>query len=520
MALPVYEDTLVNDPAFFHLTRTNEAPLPAEETVFLDMIADLEAKSVATERSLSAETDADTICSLQADKKEIQEAIQRRKAVLSAVRRLPFEILGHIFMHTQSVEEEETKWTIARVCKTWRASALSFPRLWSFITIRYYGFHDHSNLSRLPTQLRLARQTSLFVAFCIYSAGSDLFGAAVKLLLECADRIRWLRLDVPNHFLPALLPLKGHLPSLISLAIVNQGIFPSASIDLFAQCSQLRDVETYAIPSLDSAFTIPWANVTSYTGFFGNYTFRAKDIHQTISILQNAPKLVNAVFRLNAGAGAPGKRLRIPVVECANLRFLHVADADIRTSPPFRRLFGALTLPALFNFDVSVHPKVDKGRMLDSDVFTSMVDLVERSRSALYKISYEQGSFLPADVARLLRVAPTLRTFSALRTRIIDETVRELFNVSCSLEHITLSGCLQFDPQLFLAMLRARSEVRQLVKLELGWITSAELTRETADEALRVISEGVEAMGDSKLKFSGKVTVVYTCEYTSLRRCS
>lgn len=274
MASPSYEDTLPDDPAFFHLTRTNDAPLPAEETIFLNMITELEAKSVATERSLaslSAETDVDAICYLQADKKLIHEAIQRRKAVLSVVRRLPPEILGHIFIHTvafpsRSAEEEEVKWTLGRVCKVWRACALAFPGLWSFITIRDYPTLARSNLSRLPIQLRLARNSLLSVALSITAEFRSMAENGVELLLECAARIQFLDICLPIDHMDILLPLRGRLHSVTGLTIVKQNfrsILPATRMDYFSQCHHLNSVETYAIPCLDSAFIIPWDNVTS-----------------------------------------------------------------------------------------------------------------------------------------------------------------------------------------------------------------------------------------------------------------
>lgn len=71
-----------------------------------------------------------TIKDLNREKLEIEKQIQTTKEFLSPMRRLPDDILRHIFWQCFDLSAH-AGWRLAAVCSSWRRLALDMPRLWS-----------------------------------------------------------------------------------------------------------------------------------------------------------------------------------------------------------------------------------------------------------------------------------------------------------------------------------------------------------------------------------------------------
>ncbi|KAF8891065.1 hypothetical protein CPB85DRAFT_1153263, partial [Mucidula mucida] len=99
---------------------------------------------------------SDCLLSLEGEREHLSMAIEQRKRLLSPVRRLPSEILSHIFSLTvifplptkikdnidkdsddwrEIIPSESMLWTIELVCKDWRKVVLQFPELWSHFNV-------------------------------------------------------------------------------------------------------------------------------------------------------------------------------------------------------------------------------------------------------------------------------------------------------------------------------------------------------------------------------------------------
>jgi F-box-like len=116
-----------------------EPPTPsslADARRFLDKTAtsraDLDRKIEAAEAQL-AQIVADSRCTikqLQRERETLDEKISRALAYMSPIRRLPSELLRHIFMMNFD-EHPCCAWILSSVCSQWRRMALSMPKLWS-----------------------------------------------------------------------------------------------------------------------------------------------------------------------------------------------------------------------------------------------------------------------------------------------------------------------------------------------------------------------------------------------------
>ncbi|PBL04074.1 hypothetical protein ARMGADRAFT_42187 [Armillaria gallica] len=100
-------------------------------------------------------------------------AIQEKQNILSPVRRLPSEVLSEIFLQTVDfpmqcvlIKEESPYWSFPRrrtltsielVSNYWRKSALSFPKLWSYVNIliteQISGDDSHKTIRHIAQSL-------------------------------------------------------------------------------------------------------------------------------------------------------------------------------------------------------------------------------------------------------------------------------------------------------------------------------------------------------------------------------
>jgi F-box-like len=95
-------------------------------------LANVDRKIEAAEAQL-AQIVADSRCAikqLQCERTSLEEKIARTLAYMSPIRRLPAELLRHIFI--MNFEEYPCcAWILSSVCSQWRRLALSMPKLWS-----------------------------------------------------------------------------------------------------------------------------------------------------------------------------------------------------------------------------------------------------------------------------------------------------------------------------------------------------------------------------------------------------
>lgn len=70
---------------------------------------------------------------MQREQRALEERVRHTQAYISPIRRLPHELLRHIFMFNFD-NHPCCAWILASVCVLWRRLALSIPRLWSKVS--------------------------------------------------------------------------------------------------------------------------------------------------------------------------------------------------------------------------------------------------------------------------------------------------------------------------------------------------------------------------------------------------
>ena len=125
---------------------TMSFPEPPTCSALQDARRELQKQQAAvqsiSERIQKAEDDLDRIVKasrsnieeMRKERTALEDQVSHTKAYLSQIRRLPQELLGHIFMHIFE-EYPCCAWVLASVCSVWRRQVLSMPRLWSKVRL-------------------------------------------------------------------------------------------------------------------------------------------------------------------------------------------------------------------------------------------------------------------------------------------------------------------------------------------------------------------------------------------------
>ncbi|KAJ7498110.1 hypothetical protein B0H11DRAFT_832861 [Mycena galericulata] len=171
---------------------------------------------------------------LEEERDSLREYRAQNTAVLSAMRRMPPEILGEIFSWAlPSVDEaldrrwfaaQGSPWALTHVSSRWRVIAISIPSLWSLVVINYTNESVYpSAITIIRTQLERARTLR------IHFYGSERYDlcpqvALFKLLSEHSERWEELSVGLTAILVPHLAALRGRLPVLRRVWIQWAGV--------------------------------------------------------------------------------------------------------------------------------------------------------------------------------------------------------------------------------------------------------------------------------------------------------
>ncbi|KAJ7194015.1 hypothetical protein GGX14DRAFT_587025 [Mycena pura] len=308
--LPLNPESYVN-----RLLHSNDVPLDWEAHVIRSIVSDGEDRMCALDAHifhLQA-----TLVQLFQRRDETVEHLRVHRAILSPIRRMPMELVCTIFALASG--QNTPPWRLGFICRSWRHYALSYPILWSSITVPCYPqFYERKTqrlLSKLQTQLSRATNASLDVHWSCKDPDYRLLG----LILPHSNCWRNVSFHVPNKCrLDWLLPTSGKLDRLETLEVENFGAttFP----DVFTTAPNLRRVvltplanrDRYTPPIYLKSIPIPWGQITHYRGVFPGV--------RQVEFLQAAPNLLNCALE---------------IAECSNFR--PPANTTIRL-PHLRRL--------------------------------------------------------------------------------------------------------------------------------------------------------------------------------------
>ncbi|KAJ7827243.1 hypothetical protein B0H14DRAFT_2452816, partial [Mycena olivaceomarginata] len=244
---------------------------------------------------------------------ELQEAkksIENHTKIMSAVRRVPMEIICEIFSWTlpynRRIDRETTRptpWYLGHICRRWRAAAIGMSVLWTSISF-YASRNARVAQEIIETQLRRSGNAPLHLTF--HCQDGDLLtfllfhSSSINLLFS--HSVRWQSVHVrvhaalATHLLQRFRTVKGQLPSLRTLEFFSSSVHISVIGDIFSVAPRLQEVRLRGTEDFD-AFAlpqIPWRQISHYRGSCPNDT-------DALKILEVAPNMLEYSVTLTVG---------------------------------------------------------------------------------------------------------------------------------------------------------------------------------------------------------------------------
>ncbi|KAJ7741139.1 hypothetical protein B0H16DRAFT_1694156 [Mycena metata] len=211
----------LNSPDLTSLLKNNEAPSDSQIPAILDIVSTGQGRLNALDTQIYALQA--TLTQLVRERRETAELVRRQRAIISAVRRVPPELLCDIFAWSVSGRSEgyraqtRAPWHLGHICRSWRQIAVSYLFLWTNITIG-----DDTTRSGLEAQLVRSANAPLTIHWFGFEKGKN--PGWLDLVLPHCDRWRSLYLD-PHS--PRVVNLwSWELHQLAALAILNVAVAP------------------------------------------------------------------------------------------------------------------------------------------------------------------------------------------------------------------------------------------------------------------------------------------------------
>ncbi|KAJ7656815.1 hypothetical protein DFH06DRAFT_465563 [Mycena polygramma] len=376
-AVPNLESTFPNTSTdFAHLLSTNDPPLESDIPSIRDIISEGQQQIEAVDAQILCLHAA--LAQLVRERDEIAQHHRNCGAILSPVRRMPPELICAIFALTLPKDDNfpAPPWYLGHTCRTWRASALGYPHLWSSITVPSSPLSAVRFLPILETQLLRSANAPLNV--CWPDVQSHVDPRLLRLILPHSDRWRTLCIyaDRPNseRVLEWLQPTKGNLGRLEKLELVN-GRYTTIP-DIFSVTPSLRNVivTDTELLGMSISITVPWEQITHYRGAY------SADRH--LEILAAAPNLLECSLAFDVGYAfephAP------PPITLPLLRRLYVEESGF--------LANVIT-PSLEELTTLHRP-------------STVLPLIRRSSCTLKKLALQRP--MTSEIIPVLRGLPSL----------------------------------------------------------------------------------------------------------------
>ncbi|KAJ7155846.1 hypothetical protein C8R46DRAFT_1116605 [Mycena filopes] len=307
------------------LLNSNEAPLESDVPVITSALRSLDERLVHLD---------DEILRLRQQLERLEEeraAVSSRRSqtqrILSALRRIPPEILGYIFSLTLPIPRKarrtvvpvkESPWTLSHVSRYWRAVALSESSLWSLVTLDYEDPAPFYPLSMVETQIARAKRLKIhFYGFekLHPQPQTEMF----QFLAQHAVQWEELSLRVTSHIAPLLSTLRDRLPLLRRFYLLWEPEDEPAidRVECFQNAPLLVGACISDFPPI--AVLFPAHNLTQYQ-------CHASSWGTHVEILRQTPNLVDTRLTVDAIENWPDGQ---EIIDLTCLRRLLVSHAEL-----------------------------------------------------------------------------------------------------------------------------------------------------------------------------------------------
>ncbi|CAK5270694.1 unnamed protein product [Mycena citricolor] len=460
------------------LSNTNQVPLDSELRLMRSIVEQAKTKLSRLEEEVV--WIEERRCALKAETASLAQFYAENAPAVSAVRRMPYEVLCEIFRGTlPSVAElhEERKirttqfpWVLTQVSRRWRTTAVSLPSLWSRVIVNFSDEDKHISSNAYPQPLlatQLGRARSLSVHFA--SSGSRKSGTQAHLFKFLAGTsCRWTELElvISCTILRSLQLLQSNLPALKRLRISWddswENDYDSASSHVWWR--QTRELKCFeAAPSLRHLMmrktsTRQWPIRLPFH-LLTTCQIRVNDLFQgCLALLTQATHLIRVRIEIHTEQESQiinFRRDRAALIRLPSLTHCYVSHFEI---------LGYFILPALEDLVVECEENED----IDNFVQTATA-LVTRSTCVhLRALSLKSLPLAAIQLSEQIPSITELRTFHSIRAG--SQLTRKLMPslvvygsqpiVAPQLQSILIyalgESVASFDLRLYRAMLHSR----------------------------------------------------------------
>ncbi len=486
---------LIDHPDIGKLARSNDVPDPSEEKILQKMMSDtgeridavdtqvLELKSLR--QAFVARVDKE-LSALDKERQRLSDSIRERQSVLSALRRIPKEVLAHIFSHTLVLSFPRGKSThfwssfcasrhpllsFELVSRNWKDVLDTFPNLWSYVNILIDRMSSITYAHYVGNQLSRSPQCPLSVSICHSSSYSCTWSGGLPpfmlvALFSVSRRIQTLHLCLPGNNFADMQQFHLSFPTLQELVLLSSYSTSEVAQHLhFGSLPKLRVLHITDISNVDK-LSLPWHQITHFTNIH-EVAGRGLSAPRAQSILKMMSHVSVCRISLDFQSTMTG------IVEQTNLSKLHsltlssVYRQGFDLPPVIPPVLDSLILPVLL--DLSVICSLGGTSWDPNTTFTSVRQLIERSRSPLTSLYFDNGAIIDDDLIHILSNTPTLQDLRLTKTTgISDEVLNHLARrvdagsdsqVPALVPHLhTLhfNGCLAFQVEVYVEMVESR----------------------------------------------------------------
>ncbi|PBK99270.1 hypothetical protein ARMGADRAFT_1007848 [Armillaria gallica] len=449
---------LTDHPDLGKLARSNDAPNLSEERTLQQMISDsgkrvdaldapvLELKVLRQALEQSIVRVDEELAALDKERQRLSDSIRERQNVLSALRRMPKEVLAQIYFHTLVLpfprEKSPTSYGLSSlfsasrhpllsfelVSRNWKDVLDTFPNLWSYVNILIDRMPAVTYAHYIGNQLSRSQLSPLSVSIC-YSDSRFLnrlgtFPVAVLMaLFTVSRRVQTLHLCLPGRYFADMQQFQLSFPNLQELLLLPSSDTSEVAQHLhFGPLPSLRVFRATDVSNVDK-LSLPWHQITHFTSVRVQLG-RGLPVHRALDILKMMSSVSVCQLSLDLQSHST------EVVEVTTLKKLHSLTlssvtyrqrGDLSPSIPF--LLDCFRLPALS--DLSVTCLVGSLSLDQVAAFTSIRQLIERSHSSLRSLYFDNGEIVKDDLIHILSNTPTLQDLRLTSTKGITDEVLE-----------------------------------------------------------------------------------------------
>lgn len=497
------DSPIADHPGLGKYTRSNETPTPSEGATLQQMISDSrkhigQAKSQASELSelrqellLSISRVDDELAVLNKEQERLSDSIRDRERLLSALRRMPKEILADIFLHTlvfpfprvQPPNPRSGDWSlfppsrnalfsIALVSRNWNDVVVACPNLWSCINIVVDRLPSNSYARFIGKQISRSGQSPL--SFSISHGGGTagagaLPDAVLSTLFTASHRIICLHLHLPGRYFPSAQQLPLSFPILQELYLQSSSDTVEVGEYLdFDHLPELRVLDVTDISDIHLA-SPPWNQITQYSNTHVQ-PGHGPPLHCALATLKAMSRLSVCRLSLDLQPLTAGAAEVATLTELKSLSLSSVYRQGFGLTAVIPYLLNHLTLPALS--DLSVTCLVGVNTRDQEVTFSSIRSLLERCSSPLTSLSFSNGEIQKQDLVDIITTTPTLQDLrlanigkGALTEEVINalgdstedpDTKVETLAFVPSLHTLHLVGHIEFSTEKLIDMIESR----------------------------------------------------------------